>query len=231
MQPEYTVGTDARPAVEAKVVSSFDEVDLGQFEATWIVTSGNGTVTPPKSPFNSEEKTVTTWKLPTIAGTYDIRADLLDGEGEDMQPPIRFQTKAKECDPTKPQNPVITGYTLSCGGNGILIDVSFKAEGPGVLIGSGSGSCDGKGLCYPVRLSFMRTGIEPDWVIAANGYSASLLSGTVNEGVVRINFSHFFRTYFSNMTPREFLEAGYPKYNWQVQLTNKCNQQSAHITF
>lgn len=93
VSPQYVVGEKARPAVEAKIVSSYDEIDLGQFEATWIVTNGNGSVTSPATPTNNEGKTVNTWTLPMKAGEYFIRADMLDGERDDMQgSPIEFKT-------------------------------------------------------------------------------------------------------------------------------------------
>ncbi|GAB3243649.1 hypothetical protein GCM10027346_40600 [Hymenobacter seoulensis] len=210
-------------------------VKLDRFNLTWEVVKGGGRVAPGTDPnTNSVFTQGRNWVLGPEAGEQQLKVTIVN---KNCTPwvikgnPFYFTAKTTDCDPANPQKPVITGYALSCGGSGIFIDVSFKAEGPGILAYSGSGSCDPKQLCYPVRLSFMRPGIEPDWVIAANSYSASLLSGTVNEGVVRINFRHFFGSCFPNMTPREFLEAGYPTYKWQVELMNKCNQRSAPITF
>ncbi|GGK58948.1 hypothetical protein GCM10011405_03740 [Rufibacter glacialis] len=234
VQPEYVVSSEVRPVVETKVISSFDEVDLGQFEATWIVTSGNGEILSARTPTNSEGKATNSWKLPAKAGTYSIRADMLDKEGNDMQgSPIRFQTRATDCDPTQPNIPVISDISISCGGTGLYFDISFTAGGPGISAFSGSGYCeDTLSSCYPVRLYYSFTN-QPDNRIAYNSYTASLLSGTVNKGVVRIYFSHPFGacSRLPNLTPREFLAAGYPPdYKFQVQLINKCNERSALVS-
>ncbi|GAA4435448.1 hypothetical protein GCM10023188_27440 [Pontibacter saemangeumensis] len=98
LMEEYSSGDKAKPTVETKIISSYDEIDLGliEFKATWIVTNGNGSVTSPETPTNHEGKTTNAWTLPMEEGEYFIRADMLDGDREDMEgSPIEFRTKVK----------------------------------------------------------------------------------------------------------------------------------------
>lgn len=136
------------------------------------------------------------------------------------------------CDPSAPTPPVINAVNLEClgAGNGrITINVSFTAPGSGILMGSGSGSCDPALTCYPVRLYFLSAGAT-DWSIASNGYSANLKSGTVNNGVVQINLSGPGDC-LPGKSARESLTAYYGTHRWKVELMNKCNQRSASVEF
>ncbi len=121
-------------------------------------------------------------------------------------------------------DPIITGVTFDCDAKGIAIKVAFKADGTGILPYDGGGACDMTQTCYPVRLYFHSPGAS-QFEIAANGYRAELVSGTVNEGVVAI--------YIKNCVPgkgaRESLDANYPNYQWQVQVMNRCNKRSARV--
>ncbi|MDF7815136.1 hypothetical protein [Hymenobacter sp. YC55] len=92
----YAPSVTVRPAVEAKILSFYDKIDLGQFEAAWTVESGHGQVTP-KTPFNADGKTVTSWRLPTPEGTYALKAEVLDREKEHlMGSPVKFEVKVKD---------------------------------------------------------------------------------------------------------------------------------------
>lgn len=131
-----------------------------------------------------------------------------------------------ECDQGYITAPIITGVQLTCGSSNIVsILVSFKANGSGVLVGSGSGWCEPESTCYPVRLYFFAPG-STDWEIAYNGYSASLVSGNINEGVIQISIS---KSCESGKTARETLEHWYRDFKWEVELMNKCNQRSARV--
>lgn len=151
--------------------------------------------------------------MPDKAGHYKIQAELKDIEGDHIKgSPVKLETKVTDCDPNKLNIPVISGVEISCGGSGLYFDISFTAGGPGILVGSGGGYCEDTVFsCYPVRLYYTYTN-QPTNRIAYNGYTASLLSGTVNKGVVRIEYKHFFGpcSRLPDLTPREFLAAGSP---------------------
>lgn len=136
----------------------------------------------------------------------------------------KVQTVYATVTPPCADAPVITGTSFACDAKGILIKVSFTAKGSGILASGGSLACDKEALCYPVRLYFMNPG-APQFEIAANGYSVSLISGTVNEGVVGIYISGCV----SGMGARESLDGRYPNYRWQVQLMNRCNKRSSIV--
>jgi hypothetical protein len=124
--------------------------------------------------------------------------------------------------------PVINSYALGCSSAGeIKIDVAFTANGPGILTGSGSGYCDPAQDCYPVRLYFLNPGAT-EWSIAYNGYSAKLLSGTVNNGVVEVSI---YKNCLTGKSAGESLQAYYPNYQWKIELMNKCGQRSAQVQF
>lgn len=131
--------------------------------------------------------------------------------------------------------PVITAVNWECDSNTneIAILISFTADGTGILVDGGSGSCVPTGLCYPVRLYFNGPG-QPGWAIASNAYEVSLKSGTVNQGVVEITFNSsngLKRFCISGKSAYEsFLEHWAPyNYEWKVELMNLCNQRSNQV--
>jgi hypothetical protein len=140
----------------------------------------------------------------------------------------------KESPCTNMSAPVITAVNWECDStNKIAILISFTADGTGILVGGGSGSCVPTGLCYPVRLYFNGPG-QPGWAIASNAYEVSLKSGTVNQGVVQITFNAsngLKRFCISGKSAYEsFLERWAPfNYEWKVELMNQCNQRSNQV--
>lgn len=130
--------------------------------------------------------------------------------------------------------PVITAVNWECDTtNKIAILISFTADGTGILVDGGVGSCVPTGLCYPVRLYFNGPG-QPGWAIASNAYEVSLRSGTVNQGVIEITFSAsngLKRFCISGKSAYEsFLEHWAPfNYEWKVELMNQCNQRSNQV--
>ncbi|ANE51495.1 hypothetical protein [Flavisolibacter tropicus] len=122
--------------------------------------------------------------------------------------------------------PVINGITLDCASSGIRFNVSFTAGGSGIIPSGGSGWCDPAETCYPVRLYFLNPGAT-EWSIAYNGYSASMVSGTVNQGVVGI----YIKNCLSGKSAAESLQAYYTGYRWRVELMNRCNKRSNIVEF
>ncbi|GAA3940801.1 hypothetical protein GCM10022406_25960 [Hymenobacter algoricola] len=136
---------------------------------------------------------------------------------------VTTQLIASPCSTGTVTAPVINGTQVVCNANNIVsIQIAFTANGPGILPSGGSLYCDPTQTCYPVRLYFLSPG-APAYSIAYNGYSASLLSGTVNQGVVEIRFI----SCRPNMSARASMDATYPNYLWKVELMNMCNQRSA----
>ena len=135
--------------------------------------------------------------------------------------------KANNCSSMDP--PVITGFNLDCNSNGVMVGlISFTANGTGAVIGSGGGSCDPATNCYPVRLYFKNPGAT-DFSIAYNGYGVILKSGTVNQGVIEINWAG--KGCMNGKTAEESLKAYYLNYEWKIELMNQCGQRSAQISF
>lgn len=166
-----------------------------------------------------------------LKGTRDFDLTLSHDEPVDHMTTLEVIYKQKKigeilANVTPPcgSEPVITGVSMDCVDEGIRIKVAFKADGPGILAYGGSLACDKEATCYPVRLYFMNPG-APQFEIAANGYRAELISGTVNEGVVAL--------YISKCQPgkgaRGSLDYMYPNYRWQVQLMNRCNKRSSIV--
>ncbi|MCZ8297769.1 hypothetical protein [Flavobacterium sp.] len=147
-----------------------------------------------------------------------------------------FPIEVSEEDPCVNMSaPVITAVNWECDSttNEIAILISFTADGTGILVDGGSGSCVPTGLCYPVRLYFNGPG-QPGWAIASNAYEVSLKSGTVNQGVVEITFNTsngLKRFCISGKSAYEsFLEHWAPfNYEWKVELMNQCNQRSNQV--
>lgn len=133
----------------------------------------------------------------------------------------KIQTISATVTPPCGSEPVITGVTMDCDPQGIRINVAFKAEGAGIMAFGGSGWCDMANTCYPVRLYFFSPGAS-GFEIAANGYTVSMVSGTVNEGVVGI----YIKGCLPGKSAAESLAAYYPNYRWRVQLMNRCNKRS-----
>lgn len=134
-----------------------------------------------------------------------------------------------ECDPAIVHAPVIGNITLACsdGTAGTLsFLVPFTADGPGILIdGSYSALCDASTTCYPVRLYFKSPGA--DWSIGHNSYNVKLISGTVNQGVLRVSMRYGLCV--SGKTVAEGFQQQYPDFQWEIQLMNKCNMRSGRV--
>ncbi|MEQ9097864.1 MAG: hypothetical protein RIF36_13620 [Imperialibacter sp.] len=153
---------------------------------------------------------------------------------EDYIDPIEWDVdshlKVIDCGEGISTAPVITGVSFSCGypdgsnSDKIAILISFTADGPGIIAYDGFGYCELADACYPTRLYFLDSPAST-WQIAANGYDAELVSGTINAGVVAITI----KTCQEGKSARQSLDANYPGYQWKVQLINKCNQRSAEV--
>ncbi|WP_018480139.1 Ig-like domain-containing protein [Pontibacter roseus] len=202
---------------------------LRGIEVEWAVTQGQGSLSASSSVTDAAGVAKVTWTMgQVLSGIQKVEATVRKSDRSLAEgAPVEFQTRAPDCDPASPNIPVITGYQVLCVGRTIAVDVSFRAGGPGILPYGGSGSCDATKLCYPVRLSFMLPDSEPKWVIAANGYRVKLLSGSVNEGVVRIEYT-LGRCDQDGM---QSLKRAWPNWLWKIELMNKCGERSSPVTF
>ncbi|WP_205573310.1 Ig-like domain-containing protein [Flavisolibacter nicotianae] len=192
----------------------------------WAVSSGGGQVGA-SSTTNANGQASTNWTL-GASGPQTVTATVTKSDGTQVTgSPLTF-TAAIDCDPSSPNAPVINGITITCNANGhFVFQVSFTAPGSGAVIGSGFGACDESQTCYPTRLYFLNPG-APNFTIAANSYSASLKSGTVNSGVIEIDLG---KNCVSGKTAAESLQLYYTDYRWRFQLMNKCNQRSGIVEY
>jgi hypothetical protein len=129
---EYKGGEKARPAVEAKIISSYDQIELWDiiFNTKWTVDEGHGTVTSKDTPTNHEGKTANTWTLPTKPGVYTLKAEVKDSK-QDQQligSPIQFTTKVG-CEYDKRESEVV----------GLWGHVSYEEN-----------DCSGSSFSYPL---------------------------------------------------------------------------------
>ncbi len=166
-----------------------------------------------------------------LKGTEDFDLTLSHDESADQLTTLEVMYKQKPLQtisaivaPPCGNAPEILGLSLDCSPKGLMIKVAFKADGPGILPYAERGACDMAGTCYPVRLYFFMEGATR-YEIAANGYSAELLSGTVNEGVVAI----YLYDCAPGKSPQQSMETNYPNVKWQVQLITRCNKRSAIV--
>jgi hypothetical protein len=166
------------------------------------------------------------------ASTQTTTVDLLY-KGVKFQT-LTIQAATSECSQGLINAPVITGIEIKPGiwtPNAIAAFVSFTANGSGILWSSSySGSAnlnDPLAQTYPVRLLFEQSGIST-YSLAANSYTVRLYSGTVNQGIVEIDFLH---SVIPGQTARQSLDAYYTGYKWEVQLMNICNQRSGLFSF
>lgn len=162
----YAPSVTVRPAVEAKILSFYDKIDLGQFEAAWTVESGHGQVTP-KTPFNSDGKTVTSWRLPMPEGTYSLKAEVLDREQEPLQgSPVKFEVKVKDSIALYKAAAVgswtVTGYDP----NNPPSTYRFKlfADGTGVY------PMDGTGFTRDVKISWTILSTPEGYILKEYGW-------------------------------------------------------------
>jgi hypothetical protein len=192
----------------------------------WAVTSGGGQIGA-SSTTNANGQASGNWIL-GASGNQTVTATVTKSDGTQVAgSPLTF-TASIDCDPSSPNPPAINGVSMSCNANGhFVFDVSFTAPGSGALIGSGFGSCDESQTCYPTRLYFWSPGAT-DFMIAANSYSATLKSGTVNSGVIEIDLG---KNCMPGKSAEESLQLYYTNYRWRFQLMNKCNQRSAIVEF
>lgn len=168
-----------------------------------------------------------------LKGTYNFDLTLTNNETTDQLTSIDVIYKQKKLTtisalvvPPCGTAPAIQSVTLDCNSGRVRINVAFTADGTGITPYGGSGYCDPSQSCYPVRLYFLNPGAT-EWSIAYNGYSASLVSGTNNQGVVGITISNCI----SGKSARESLQSNYPGYRWKVELINKCNKRSSAVEF
>nr|WP_295921734.1 Ig-like domain-containing protein [uncultured Dyadobacter sp.] len=212
-------------------VTDKDEKPLNNIAVNWEGYSSNtGVPKPFVSLTNANGVAETVWTLGNKPGNYSVYATLknhggLHVNGSPLQFSITAQAPKTECELNQYTAPQILSSKREADANGLRVIVNFRADGPGILVGAGSGTCEPEKLCYPVRLYFLNPGGE--WGIAANGYSVKLISGTVNAGTLEIKLAY---GYCSLPSANECWEAVYPQYQWKVQLMNKCNQRSAETS-
>lgn len=192
----------------------------------WAVTSGGGQIGA-SSTTNANGQASTNWTL-GASGNQTVTATVTKSNGTQVAgSPLTF-TASIDCDPSSPNPPVINGVNITCNASGhFVFEVSFTAPGSGAVIGSGYGACDESQTCYPTRLYFLNPGAT-DFMIAANGYSATLKSGTVNGGIIEIDLG---KNCVSGKSAAESLQLYYTNYRWRFQLMNKCNQRSAIVEY
>lgn len=209
-------------------VTDKDEKPLNNIAVNWEGYSSNAGVPKPFVSLTSTNGVAETlWTLGDKPGNYSVYATLKSPNGLHVNgSPLQFSITARapktECELNQYTAPQILSSKREADANGLRVIVNFRADGPGILVGAGSGSCELEKLCYPVRLYFLNPGGE--WGIAANGYSVKLISGTANAGTLEIKLAY---GYCSLPSANECWEAVYPQYQWKVQLMNKCNQRSS----
>ncbi|WP_034917633.1 hypothetical protein [Gillisia sp. CAL575] len=126
--------------------------------------------------------------------------------------------------------PIITDVQLDCYTNyGFAILVSFTANGTGILPYSGYLSCDPAQTCYPVRLYFLNPGAT-EYSIAVNSYSANLISGNINSGIVAITMVNDVSCINGQSAAQAFHDL-YGNVEFKVELINQCNQRSNQVSF
>lgn len=187
------------------------------------------TLTPVKQPDGSLKVRATTTATTDQSFTYNLAYS-----NPDFSPGLTKQVAAtvivNPCSSGTVTAPVITGIQTVCDNGKVRTLVSFTADGPGILIGgSYFGSCVETNQCYPVRLYFFSPGATA-FSIAANGYSAQLLSGTVNQGVLAVDLSSY-NNCITGRTARQTMDYYYPNYQWQIELMNSCNLRSPRMAF
>lgn len=124
--------------------------------------------------------------------------------------------------------PQITGFTQSCTESGSLhrLEISFVVtDGPPFNPSSGSGAYSP--TSYPTAVFFLTGGM---WQHASNSYSARLLSGTGNDGIIEVLFNTNGGaaacrqdSYYN--TPQQWFDG------WKVFLTDRFNQNSGETNF